>query len=80
MHVWQEGFLAEGAWLPQLGDDVVYIAEGHRRLLEKLGSGAARPWETVTADQVQVQTLAAGCCGALMRSQMVLCRASLLLE
>lgn len=57
MLVWQEGFLAEGAWLPQLGDDVVYIAEGHRRLLEKLGSDAARPWETITADEVRAHFL-----------------------
>ncbi|KAK9831147.1 hypothetical protein WJX74_004971 [Apatococcus lobatus] len=47
----QEGFLAEGAWLPQLGDDVVYVAEGHRRLLQKLGSDTARPWESVSGDE-----------------------------
>ncbi|KAK9864164.1 hypothetical protein WJX84_009425 [Apatococcus fuscideae] len=46
----QEGFLADGAWLPQLGDQVVYIAEGHRKLLEQLNSDADRPWDSISAD------------------------------
>lgn len=39
--------------MPQLGDDVVYIPEGHQLLLEELGSNAARPWEEIFADEVR---------------------------
>ena len=52
--VMQEGFLADGAWLPQLGDQVVYIAEGHRKLLEQLNSDANRPWDSISADVVSL--------------------------
>ena len=48
----QEGNLQNGIWVPQLGDDVVYVAEGHRKLLEQLGSVADRPWEIIEAEQV----------------------------
>ena len=57
MIVLQEGFLSEGAWLPQLGDEVVYIAEGHQKLLEQLKSDAERPFETISANMVSLWSL-----------------------
>lgn len=48
---------AKGDQLPQRGDDVVYIPEGHRLLLKKHGSNAAQPGEDISADEVRAQGL-----------------------
>ena len=46
-----------GVYVPQLGDDVVYIWEGHQQYLETTNDKARGPWTTVTSTDVSSNCL-----------------------
>jgi hypothetical protein len=41
-----------GVYVPQLGDDVVYLQQGHRLYFEKMNDKRRGPWDTVISNAV----------------------------
>ncbi len=42
-----------GVYVPQLGDDVVYLQHGHRLYFEKMNDKRRGPWDTVVSTAVR---------------------------
>ncbi len=41
-----------GVYVPQLGDDVVYLQQGHRLYFQKMNDKRRGPWDTVISTAV----------------------------
>ncbi len=41
-----------GVYVPQMGDDVVYLQQGHRLYFQKMNDKRRGPWDTVMSTAV----------------------------
>ncbi len=50
---WQVGRQQPGAYVPQLGDEVVYLRDGHAAFLEQTSDKRRPPWQALVPADVR---------------------------
>jgi hypothetical protein len=50
LQVWEQ---TPGVYVPQLGDEVVYLKEGHQVYFQKIGDKRRGPWDTIVSTAVR---------------------------
>lgn len=52
--LWQVDKQQPGVYVPQLGDEVVYLREGHAKFLADTADKRRPPWETLVPTEVRL--------------------------